>query len=253
MKLSSTEAAATYLQEEVKAKSVFVVSDNTAYGNGLATSLQANIKRRNIALSGYAGVSDPAGIAAAIKRISDAGPDVVYFGGSDDIGAPLVKALRAAGIKALFMGGDGLDAPSFAQRAGASATGVVYSTVYGSVDSYSGSEVFTRQYQAKYKVAPSGRALMAYEAMNVLLNAIDSTLQPGGALPSRARVSEAVRKVKFDACVNKSALLCENISGPMAFDDTGERMRSRVWLMRLGPSSKASIITVKTVSADSLR
>lgn len=246
-------AAATYLQEEVGAKNVFVISDNTAYGNGLATTLQANLKRRNIALSGYAGASDPAGIAAAVKKVSEAAPDVVYYGGTDDIGSALVKALRAAGVKAVFMGGDGLDSPSFAQRAGGSATGVVYSTGFGPVSAYSGSEVFARQYQAKYKTAPSGVAMMAYDATNALLSAMNTTLKAGGALPTRAQVSDAVRKVNFTACVNKSALLCDSVSGPVAFDASGERMRSRVLVMRLGADAKASIVTIKTVTADSLR
>lgn len=246
-------AAATYLQEEAGARSVFVISDNTAYGNGLATALQANLKRRSIAVSGYAGASDAAGIAAAVKRVSEANPDVVYYGGTDDIGAALVRALRAAGVKATFMGGDGLDSPSFAQRAGASATGVVYSTGFGPVSAYSGSEVFARQYQARYKAAPSGVAMLAYDAMNTLLSAVNSTLKSGGALPTRAQVSGAVRKVNFSACVNRSALLCDSVSGPVAFDASGERMRSRVLVMRLGADAKASIVTIKTVSAESLR
>ena len=246
-------AAATYLQEEASAKNVYIVSDNTAYGNGLSTSVQDQLKRRNITVSGYVGISDAAALAGAVKRIVDSRPDTVYFGGSDDTGAELIRALRTAGVTALFMGGNGLDAPSFAKRAGSAAAGVVYSTVYGPVSAYSGAEVFEKQYMARYKAAPTGRALMAYDAANVLLSAINAALKSPAVLPTRADVSEAVRKVKFEACVNKSALLCESISGPVAFDSRGERLRTRVMLMRLGSDAKANILSTKTIAAESLR
>ncbi|MFC4637481.1 branched-chain amino acid ABC transporter substrate-binding protein [Deinococcus hohokamensis] len=246
-------AAAQYLKAEVGAKSVFVVSDNTAYGNGLSKALQTNLKRQGIALAGYVGASNDEQIAGAVKRIKTMNPDVVYFGGTDDVGSKLVKAVRAAGVKALFMGGDGLDSPSFIQRSGIDAAGVVYSTGFGPVTVFSGAPAFTQKYQAAYKAKPNGVSVYAYDAMNVMLEAIKSSLTKGGAAPSRAQVTTAVRRVNFPACFDGAAAKCSIVSGAMGFDNTGERQRSRVFIMKLDNVLQGQVAKVQTVTAESLK
>ncbi|GGK23024.1 branched chain amino acid ABC transporter substrate-binding protein [Deinococcus malanensis] len=246
-------AAAQYLQSEVGAKTVFVVSDNTAYGNGLSKVLQTNLKRQNIGLAGYVGASSDEQIAGAVKRIKTLNPDVVYFGGTDDVGSKLLKAVRAAGIKALFMGGDGLDSPSFIQRSGIDAAGVVFSTGFGPVTVFSGAPAFTQRYQAAYKSKPNGVSVYAYDAMNVMLEAIKSSLRPGAALPSRAQVTTAVRRQNFPACFDGAAGKCSIVSGAMGFDNTGERQRSRVFIMKLDNVLQGQVAKVQTVTAESLK
>lgn len=246
-------AAAQYLKAEVSAKSVFVVSDNTAYGNGLSKALQTNLKRQGIALAGYVGASNDEQIAGAVKRIKTMNPDVVYFGGTDDVGSKLVKAVRAADIKALFMGGDGLDSPSFIQRSGIDAAGAVYSTGFGPVTVFSGAPAFTQKYQAAYKAKPNGVSVYAYDAMNVMLEAIKSTLTKGGAAPSRAQVTAAVRHQNFPACFDGAAAKCSIVSGAMGFDPSGERLRSRVFIMKLDNVLQGQVAKVQTVTAESLK
>ncbi|MFC4426093.1 branched-chain amino acid ABC transporter substrate-binding protein [Deinococcus navajonensis] len=246
-------AAAQYLKTELNAKSVFVVSDNTAYGNGLSKALQTNLKRQGIALAGYVGASNDEQIAGAVKRIKTMNPDVVYFGGTDDVGSKLVKAVRAAGVKALFMGGDGLDSPSFIQRSGIDAAGVVYSTGFGPVTVFSGAPAFTQKYQAAYKAKPNGVSVYAYDAMNVMLEAIKSNLTKNGAAPSRAQVTSAVRRQNFPACFDGAAGKCNIVSGAMGFDASGERLRSRVFIMKLDNVLQGQVAKVQTVTAESLK
>ncbi|QBY09298.1 branched-chain amino acid ABC transporter substrate-binding protein [Deinococcus metallilatus] len=246
-------AAAGYIADELKAASVFVISDNTAYGNGLTRALLDNLKKHKVPVAAYAGASTAAQIAEVVKRVKASGADMVYFGGTDDTGSQLVKALRAAGVTATFMGGDGLDSPSFLQRAGIAGAGVVYSTVFGPVSAFSNALDFNDRYQAAYKTKPSGVALYAYDATNALLAAIKAAATGNRALPTRAQVSAAVRKVNLPACFTADKSRCATITGAVAFSDTGERLNSRVLIMRFDDVLQPQVAKVQTVSAESLK
>ena len=40
-------------------------------------------------------------------------PDVVFFGGMDAVAGPMLKQMKSLGIKAKFMGGDGICSPNW--------------------------------------------------------------------------------------------------------------------------------------------
>ncbi|MEF2277642.1 branched-chain amino acid ABC transporter substrate-binding protein [Deinococcus sp. YIM 134068] len=246
-------AAAEYISAELKADRVYVVSDNTAYGNGLTRVLLGGLKARQVPVAGYTGASTPAQIAGAVARIQASGAGLVYFGGTDDTGSQLLKALRAAGVTAAFMGGDGLDTPNFLKRVGIDGAGVIYSTGFGPVSGFSNALGFVTRYQAAYKARPSGAAVYAYDATNVLLAALKSTLKPGWALPSRAQVSAAVRKVNLPACFEADASRCQTITGAIGFSSTGERLRSRVLVMRFSDVLESQLAKVQIVNAENLK
>ncbi|MFB9990876.1 branched-chain amino acid ABC transporter substrate-binding protein [Deinococcus oregonensis] len=243
-------AAAKYISGELQAKSVYVVSDNTAYGNGLTRVLMSNLKPLNVTVAGYIGASGAAQVADAVKRIKASRASVVYFGGSDDNGPLLVKALRAAGVKATFVGSDGLDSPSFLQRTGIDAAGVVYSTVYGPASSFSNALGFTNAYQAAYKAKPSGVTLYAYDAANAIITAIKTSLDAGKGVPTRTQVSTAVRAINMPACFENP---CVTITGAVGFSKTGERERSRVLIMKFDNVLQAQVAKILIVSANDLK
>lgn len=246
-------AAAAYIADELKAGTVYVVSDNTAYGNGLSKVLLSNLKKRGVEVAGYAGASTPAQIAEVVRKVAASRAPVVYFGGTDDTGSQLVKALRGAGVTATFMGGDGLDSPSFLQRAGIAGAGVVYSTGFGPVSAFSNALEFSAKYQAAYKTRPSGVAVYAYDAANTLLSAIRAAATSAGAVPTRAQVSAAVRKVNLPACFASDKAECLTVTGAIGFSPAGERLRSRVLIMRFDDVLQAQVAKVQIVNSDSLK
>lgn len=242
-------AAANYIADDLKASSVFVVSDNTAYGNGLTKALLSTLKKRGVKVADYVGTTTE-GVSEVVQKIKASAAPVVYFGGTDDTGGLLVKSLRAAGVKSVFMGGDGLDSPSFLRRAGDAGAGVIYTTVFGPVNSFSNSLAFTEAYRKAYQTPPSGVAVYAYDAATVLLSAIKSAAK-NGAVPSRAGVSDAVRNVNLPACF--AASKCETITGAISFSGTGERARSRLMIMKFSQMLQAQVAKIQTVSASDLK
>jgi len=244
-------AAAHYVNEELHASSVYVISDNTAYGNGLTKVMMANLKGLNVKVAGYIGASTPGQIADAVKLVKASSAPVVYFGGSDDTGPLMVKALRAAGVKSTFVGSDGLDSPSFVKRTGIDAAGVVYSTVYGPVSSFSNARTFTATYKTAYNAVPSGVTLYAYDAANMLLAAMKTALVKGPL--TRALVSALVRNTTLPACAMMTDTACKTITGAVAFSPTGERDRSRVLIMKLDNLLQPQVAKIQIVSASSLK
>ncbi|WP_407569354.1 branched-chain amino acid ABC transporter substrate-binding protein [Deinococcus altitudinis] len=242
-------AAANYIADDLKAASVFVVSDNTAYGNGLTKALLATLKKRSVKVADYAGTTS-ADVTEVVQKIKASAAPVVYFGGTDDTGGLLVKSLRAAGVKAVFMGGDGLDSPSFLRRAGNAGAGVIYTTVFGPVNSFSNSLAFTAAYRKAYQTPPSGVAVYAYDATTVLLSAIKAASK-GGAVPSRVQVTEAMHNVNLPACF--AASKCETITGAISFASSGERTRSRLMVMKFSPMLQAQVVKIQTVEAADLK
>lgn len=244
-------AAANYIADELKAASVFVISDNTAYGNGLSKILMGTLKKRKVAVPAYVGVSTSAQIADVVKKVKASGAEVVYFGGTYDTGAELVKALRAAGVTTTFMGGDGLDSVKFVQQAGIAGAGVVYTTVFGPVSAFTNSLSFSERYQAAYKTRPEGLAVYAYDAATTLLSAIRAA--GGKDLPTRAQVSAAVRKVNLPACFDLDASKCVTVTGAIGFTATGERQRSRLLVMKLDNVLQLQVAKVQTINPDTLK
>ncbi|MFC4426094.1 branched-chain amino acid ABC transporter substrate-binding protein [Deinococcus navajonensis] len=246
-------AAAQYIANELKSKSVFVVSDNTAYGNGLSQILINNLKQRKVTVPMYVGASTDAQIAAVTAQVRAANPDVVYFGGTYDVGAKLLKALRRSGVKATFMGGDGLDSSEFLKLAGIDGAGVIYTTVLGPVSAFSNAALFTQKYQAAFKSKPDGLSVYAYDAANVMLEAIKNTLSKGGPLPSRAQVSAAVRKTSLPACFSADQTRCVSVTGAVGFAANGERQRSRLLIMKFSDMLAPEVAKVQIITAESLK
>lgn len=244
-------AAANYIADELKAEAVFVISDNTAYGNGLTKILMGTLKKRKVAVPAYVGVSTSAQIADVVKKVKGSGADVVYFGGTYDVGAELVKALRGAGVSTTFMGGDGLDSAKFVQQAGIAGAGVIYTTVFGPVSAFTNSLAFSDRYQAAYKTRPEGLAVYAYDATTTLLSAIRAA--SGKEVPTRAQVSASVRKINLPACFDLDASKCVTVTGAIGFTGAGERQRSRLLVMRLDNVLQLQVAKVQTINPEALK
>lgn len=243
-------AAAQYISDEIKPKNAFVITDNTTYGNGLAKRVNEQLLKLKVKIEGYQGASDDTQIAAVVKKIKSADVDLVYFGGTDAVGSDVVKALRAGGYSGPILGGAGLDSPAFIKNAGASANNVIYSTIFGPLDAFNASTLFSRMYQMQYKTKGSGVAAYAYDGASALLQAILSNTK-GNDLPSRAEVAQAVRKTDIKAC-GASAITCTVLTGPVAFDNTGEREQSRVFIMKFNNSAKPDLLKVQNINAANL-
>ena len=178
--------AASFAEHTLRVLTAYVVYSSDPYGVGLAQQFTTQARADGITILGTAelsGTGKDLGAGAMARRIAaTAGKvDLVYFGGATgEGGEQLVQALRVSGLRATaFMGGDGIQMPSFvADTAGAAegtfATGVGYpanATVpIPHLDTYL---VQTLQHQFRtYQVAN-------YDATNVVIEATARALRKG--------------------------------------------------------------------------
>lgn len=233
------KAVAAYILP-LKPQRMFVVSDNTTYGNGLSENVQRELKASGFRSMEYAGGSTDNELASLVQRVARSQPDLLYFGGTDVVAAKFLNALRAAGLTVPFIAGDGIYSKAFTDAVGKNAAGVVFTSPYPLAESLN--PAFFQAYKAKYGAVPNPRAAFAYDAMNILLDAI-AEKSAGGRGASHADVIAAVRSHK--ACVPAPAKVCE-VTGPIAFTSSGERTQSSVYLMRYKPDG--SVEALRTVA-----
>ncbi|MFC4638519.1 branched-chain amino acid ABC transporter substrate-binding protein [Deinococcus hohokamensis] len=246
-------AALNYITGELKARSVYVVSDNTGYGNGLTRAIIAEMKKRQVTLAGYVGVSSDEDAEAALRKIKASGPGVVFCGCYENVLAPMIKGLRAAQVPATFMGAGTLDSPSFVRRVGVDAEGAVYTTGFGPISSFTNSQAFASKYRAAYNVVPSGVAAYAYDAATTLLTALRTAASAAGGVPSRPQVSQALRRTSLPACFGGTTSNCTTVSGAISFTNTGDRQRSRLLVMRFDKLLQPQVAKVYTISPEANR
>src|SRR5581483_5302327 len=101
-------AIARYLAAKYKPKTVAVIDDATAYGEGLANEVEKTLKAAGVnVLPREKGTDKTTDWKAIMTRLSGMKPDAVFYGGMDSTGGPLLKQGRELGVKAVFAFGDG--------------------------------------------------------------------------------------------------------------------------------------------------
>jgi branched-chain amino acid transport system substrate-binding protein len=193
--------------KNLKAKSVAVIDDSTAYGQGLADAFARTVKEGGANVLTREQTTDKdTDFRAILTKIKGLNPDLIMFGGIDPQAGPMVKQMSELGIKAKFMGGDGMQTPNFIKLAGPASEGVMASIPGLPKEKMPGGAEFLKKYKAKFNQDVELFAPMGYDAVMVL---IDAMKRAGSTEPS-----------KFLAEVPKTNY--QGVIGPIAFDDKGD-------------------------------
>ncbi len=183
--------------ETLKAKTVYIVHDKTAYGEGIAAQVRDGLKAAKVDVLGYEGTTEKANFDAVITPIVAQKPDVIYFGGIYDQAAVFFKQARDKGVKAQFFGPDGMDSSELAKIGGDAVVGMIYTTAAGPVSIYPEAKKFVEDYKTAFKKNPEPYAVEAYASTQILLAGIEKAIKDaGGKLPTRKQVAAAVRGTK---------------------------------------------------------
>jgi branched-chain amino acid transport system substrate-binding protein len=114
-----------YAVQKLKAKNIAVIDDRTAYGQGVADEFikgavaEAATEKVQIKLAPRQFTTSTAtDFNAILTEIKKAKPDVIFFGGMDSVAGPMLRQMKALGIKAKLMGGDGICTTTLPKLAG---------------------------------------------------------------------------------------------------------------------------------------
>jgi branched-chain amino acid transport system substrate-binding protein len=187
-------AAADWLAK--KAKKVIVVSDKTAYGDGVAGAVSEQLKSKDVEVVNQAAdqttTKDYAPIA---QTINQSGADALFYAGYDAQGAQLAKALKAVGYKGIRMSGNGVKSQVFLDGAKADGEGWYLSCGCQDATVEEDAKAFTEAYTAKFNTPPSTYSPEAYDAANIIIEAIKTAKEAGSV--TREAVNDAVDKIDY--------------------------------------------------------
>lgn len=210
---------AKFAIDQLGAKTAFVMLDQANdYVKGLATEFSKNFEMMGGKVVGTESyTSTDTDFSVILGKIAEAKPDVVYLPDYYNIVNLVAKQAKEKGINVPFIGGDGWDSPDLDLAA---AAGGYFTNHYSPDDPRPEVVNFLKAYGEKYKdesgnpKVPDALAALAYDAANVLLQAINDA-----GTTDAAKVKETLEKISY-----------KGVSGNITFDANHNPIKSAALL-----------------------
>jgi branched-chain amino acid transport system substrate-binding protein len=221
-----------YAVDTLKVKNIAVIDDRTTYGQGVATEFVKGAKGPGVRIVGKEFTSATAtDYTAILTSIRAKKPDLVFFGGMDSVGGPMLKQMKALGIDARFMGGDGICTEALGRLAGdAVGEGKVICAEAGGVtgDQEKAMSDFRARFKQKTGIEVQLYAPYVYDAVMVMAAAMQkaNSAEPAKYLPE-------LKKINYTG-----------VTGTIAFDPSGDINNGALTLYTFkgGKRSKMEVI-----------
>jgi branched-chain amino acid transport system substrate-binding protein len=223
-----------YAVQQLKGKSIAIIDDRTAYGQGVADEFEKGVKGAGGKVVGREFTKDTAtDFNAILTTLKGAKPDVVFFGGMDAVGGPMLRQMKQLGLDAKFMGGDGIcssELPKLA--AGSMGDGQVVCAEAGGVEGEQkkGLEDFKAAYKKKFNADVQIYAPYVYDAVNVMVAAMvkAGSSDPAKYLPTLAATSGY-----------------KGVTGTISFDNKGDIKNGALTLFTYKGGNREQIAVVR--------
>lgn len=196
---------ANFVSNELKAKTAAIYIDNSSdYSKGLADFFKkAFIANGGSIVIEEAYLQKDTDFKAVLTKIKATNPEVLYVPGYYEEVGKIVKQARELGLNVPIVGGDGWDSPKLPEIAGAEALNQTYFTNHYSADADSAaSKAFVAAFEKEYKQKPDAPAVLGYDGLKLLADAI----KRAGSTEA-AKISQALASTKgFEAVTGSIAL-----------------------------------------------
>ena len=173
------------------------------WGNLLQDAILGELaKRAGVKIAAHEFTTDKAtDFSAVLTKIKSKKVDVVFYGGMDAQAGPIAKQLRALGLKAKYLVGDGGYTPEFIKLAGPAAEGSYASLPGVPLDQMPGGKAFSDAFTAKYGEIQL-YSPYTYDAVMIVADAMKraNSVEPAKYLPEIGKTDYqgVTAKVMFD-------------------------------------------------------
>jgi branched-chain amino acid transport system substrate-binding protein len=237
------QAGALLMQDE-GVESVYILDDKETYGKGLADELQKSAEELGIEILGREGIDGSApNYRSLMNKIAAEDPDAIYFGGIiENNAAQLIKDKVGAGMsnaEVIFIGPDGIYTNTLLDQAGDAAEGI-YVTFGGLPPSElppEGKE-FVEAYEQKYDAEVEAYTAYAYEAANVMLDAIEKAYEEDGEVTREGVLREVFATEDY-----------KGILGTWSFDEDGDTTLTELSVQQV---ENGEFVYQRTIDADEM-
>jgi len=173
-------------------KTVAIVDDRTAYGQGLADEFRKAAEAAGIKVVATEYTNDKAtDFKAILTKIKSKKPDLVFYGGMDAQGGPMAKQMKELGIKARFLGGDGVCTPEFIKLGGEASEGNYCSLPGMPLEKLAKGPEFKDKFTKKFGTEIQLYAPYVYDAVMVMADSMKraNSVEPARFLPEVGKTS----------------------------------------------------------------
>jgi branched-chain amino acid transport system substrate-binding protein len=218
--------AADFIVKNFKGKRVAIVHDKTTYGQGLAEETRKAMNAKGVKEVSFDGVNTAdKDFTALVGKLKQARPDLIYWGGLHDTGGLIVRQARDGGLKAPFMGADGIASDEFAVIAGPGSEGTLM-TFAPDPRKRAVAKAVVEKFRAK-GFEPEAYTLYSYAALEVIKQAAE-----------RAKSLDA-KKVAAEIHSGKAF---KTVLGDLNYDKKGDitKLDYVMYTWKKGPDGKIS-------------
>lgn len=215
------KVAAKFALEQLKAKKAAVLYDiGNDYTKGLAEFFRDAFQKGGGVITVYESYSkDDVDFSALLTKVKGENPDILFLPDYYNKVALIAKQARQMGLQSILLGGDGWDSPDMVKIAGEAIEGGYFTNHYSPDDPRPEVQEWVKKYEEKYGSKPDALATLAYDATNLLLEAIRRANSE-----EVSKVREALQKIREFKCV----------SGEMSIDENGDPIKGAVILQYKG-------------------
>lgn len=169
-------ALAYFAHDTLKIKTVAVIDDRTAYGQGLADVFKATAEQRGVQVVANEYTTDKAtDFTAILTSIKSKKPDAIFYGGLDAQAGPLLRQMMQLGLANVkLFGGDALCTEKLPELSSLSENlaNVTCATGGASVQKMQGGPEWKKRYDARFPGQFQVYSPYAYDATFVLVDAM---------------------------------------------------------------------------------
>lgn len=168
------KALGNFASRTLKARTVAVIDDKTAYGEGVAKEFEKSALANGLQIVAEEHTDDKAmDFSAILTKAKSKKPDVIFFGGMDPQASPMAVQMKRLGIASTLLLADGGCTPGFITAAGDASDGQYCSLPGVPLAQMPGGIKFDQRYKARFNNAEIQLyAPNAYDSVMVLVEAM---------------------------------------------------------------------------------
>ncbi len=184
---------ARFAMNDLRCKKLAILYDvNSDYSIGLREFFTNEVKAQGGQIvADEAFTQTDVDFRGQLTKIKDAGPDAIYVPGYYTQVGAICRQARELGITVPLLGGDGWDSDKTVQIGGEAVNGHYFTNHYSPEEDRPEVKAFVDAFRKKYNRTPDAMAILGYDAMRLMADAIG---RAGSTDPSKIRDALAATK-----------------------------------------------------------
>jgi branched-chain amino acid transport system substrate-binding protein len=220
---------AKFATNTMKVKNVAILRDiKNDYSVGLADVFIENFTKMGGKIVTDQSYSEgDTDFSAQLTSIKSANPQAIFVPGYYTEVGLIARQAKKLGLNATLMGGDGWDSPKLIEIGGEALNGTYFSNHYSVDDPSPAIRKFVADYKARFNEVPDALAALAYDAANILFEAMRKANSTEGpklrdAIAQTTDFPGVTGKITIDKDRNsvKPAVVLQVKDGKLAFVET---------------------------------